>query len=83
MSVDRYLDLFTEIATAAGVAYPDLVGRQWLMLLEGATVLADHHRLGRSAATDGCAAALVLPHAAPESVTQATGFSFCRLVRQQ
>jgi transcriptional regulator with XRE-family HTH domain len=29
----------------------DLVGRQWLMLLEGATVLADHHGLGRSAAT--------------------------------
>ena len=64
--LDRYLDLFTEIATAAGVADPDLVGRQWLTLLEGATVLADHHGAGRSAATVGCAAALALLHAGPK-----------------
>jgi hypothetical protein len=31
--LNRYLDLFTGIATAAGVADPDLVGRQWLMLV--------------------------------------------------
>ena len=58
--LDRYLTLFTEIATAAGVADPAQVGRQLLMLLEGATVVADHHGLGRAAATDALAAALPL-----------------------
>ncbi|TDU86858.1 TetR family transcriptional regulator [Kribbella voronezhensis] len=58
--LDRYLELFTEIATTAGVADPVRVGRQLLMLLEGATVLADHHGLGRAAAEDALAAALPL-----------------------
>jgi AcrR family transcriptional regulator len=58
--LDGYLELFTEIASAAQVADPDRVGRQLLMLLEGATVLADHHGLGRAAAVDALAAALRL-----------------------
>lgn len=58
--LDRYLDLFTGIATAAGIADPGKVGRQLLMLLEGATVLADHHGLGRAAATDACESALAV-----------------------
>ena len=58
--LDRYLGLFTEIATAADVAEPERVGRQLLMLLEGATVLADHQGLGRAAADDALAAALPL-----------------------
>ncbi len=58
--LDRYLALFTEIATAAGVADPARVGRQLLMLLEGATVLADHRGMGRAAADDALAAALPL-----------------------
>ncbi|WP_112240653.1 TetR/AcrR family transcriptional regulator [Kribbella monticola] len=58
--LDRYLELFTEIATTAGVADPARVGRQLLMLLEGATVLADHHGLGQAAAEDALAAGLLL-----------------------
>ena len=58
--LDRYLALFTEIATAASVADPARVGRQLLMLLEGATVLADHRGMGRAAADDALAAALPL-----------------------
>lgn len=58
--LDRYLTLFTGIAMTAGVADPSRVGRQLLMLLEGATVLADHHGLGRAAADDALAAALPL-----------------------
>jgi AcrR family transcriptional regulator len=41
--LDRYLELLTGIARRAGCASPDVVGRQLLMLLEGATVVADQH----------------------------------------
>jgi AcrR family transcriptional regulator len=41
--LDRYLELFTGIAARAGAADPDTLGRQLLMLVEGATVVADHH----------------------------------------
>jgi AcrR family transcriptional regulator len=58
--LNGYQALLTEIATAAGVADPDRVGRQLLMLLQGATVLADHQALGRAAADDALAAALPL-----------------------
>ncbi|MFI5693852.1 TetR/AcrR family transcriptional regulator [Kribbella sp. NPDC051586] len=58
--LDRYLELFTDIATDAGVADPDRVGRQLLILLEGATVVADQRGLGRAAAEDALAAALPL-----------------------
>jgi AcrR family transcriptional regulator len=40
--LSRYLALLTGIATRARVADPAAVGRQLLILLEGATVLADH-----------------------------------------
>lgn len=47
----RYLDLLTGISTRAGAADPQVLARQLLMLLEGATVLADHHDTdGRTAA---------------------------------
>ncbi|WP_020387275.1 TetR/AcrR family transcriptional regulator [Kribbella catacumbae] len=58
--LDRYQELFTEIAAQARVADPDRAGRQLLMLLEGAIVMADHHQLGRAAADDALAAALPL-----------------------
>jgi len=41
--LNRYLDLFTGIAGRAGAADPDVLGRQLLMLVEGATVVAAHH----------------------------------------
>ncbi|MCO5988023.1 TetR/AcrR family transcriptional regulator [Actinoallomurus spadix] len=41
--LDRYLDLLTGIAERAGAADPPVLGRQWLMLVEGATVVAAHH----------------------------------------
>jgi AcrR family transcriptional regulator len=39
----RYLELLTGIARRAGAADPQALGRQWLMLVEGATVVAAHH----------------------------------------
>ncbi|MGN9844990.1 TetR/AcrR family transcriptional regulator [Nonomuraea sp. H19] len=41
--LDRHLELLTGIARAAGVPDPASLGRQLLTLVEGATVLADHH----------------------------------------
>lgn len=38
----RHLDLLREIAARANAADPDLLARQLLMLIEGATVVADH-----------------------------------------
>ncbi|TXS49428.1 TetR/AcrR family transcriptional regulator [Streptomyces sp. OR43] len=38
-----YLDIFTGIADRAGAADPRLLGRQLLMLVEGATIVAAHH----------------------------------------
>lgn len=45
--LDRYLELLTGIATRAGAAEPEVLGRQLLMLVEGATVMAD--QLGAAA----------------------------------
>lgn len=59
----RYLDLLTGIAARAGAADPDALGRQLLMLVEGATVVAAHHD-GAEAAADARAAALALLAAA-------------------
>lgn len=42
--LDRYLALLTTIATRAGATEPAVLGRQLLLLLEGATVVADHLR---------------------------------------
>ncbi|MEU1996870.1 TetR/AcrR family transcriptional regulator [Nocardia gamkensis] len=39
----RYLDLFTGIAARAGAEDPAVLGRQLLMLVEGATVVATMH----------------------------------------
>ncbi|WP_327113813.1 TetR/AcrR family transcriptional regulator [Nocardia sp. NBC_01730] len=39
----RYLDLFTDIAVRAGASDPGVLGRQLLMLVEGATVVAAYH----------------------------------------
>ncbi|GAA4629944.1 TetR/AcrR family transcriptional regulator [Actinoallomurus vinaceus] len=41
--LDRYLELLTGIAGHAGAADPHTLGRQLLMLVEGATVVAAHH----------------------------------------
>jgi AcrR family transcriptional regulator len=58
--LDGYQALLTQIAAEAGVTDADRVGRQLLMLLQGATVLADHQALGKAAADDALAAALPL-----------------------
>jgi AcrR family transcriptional regulator len=47
--LDRYLDLLAGIAARAGAANPDGLGRQLLMLVEGATVVAAHHGVADSA----------------------------------
>jgi AcrR family transcriptional regulator len=41
--LDRYLELLTGIASRAGAIDPPLLGRQLLMLVEGATLVAAHH----------------------------------------
>lgn len=60
--LSRHLDLLTGIAIRAGAAEPAMLGRQLLMLLEGATVVADHHGAG-DAARQAKLAALTLLHA--------------------
>ncbi|MEU6742263.1 TetR/AcrR family transcriptional regulator [Streptosporangium sandarakinum] len=40
--LDRHLELLTGIARRSGAAHPHLLGRQLLMLFEGATVVAAH-----------------------------------------
>ncbi|MGQ5262052.1 TetR/AcrR family transcriptional regulator [Micromonospora sp. ZYX-F-536] len=55
----RYLELFTAIATRAKTTHPAALGRQLLLLLEGAIVVADHHE-GPGAAADARDAALAL-----------------------
>jgi AcrR family transcriptional regulator len=42
--LDRYLELLTGIAGRAGAADPHALGRQLLMLVEGATVVAAYHQ---------------------------------------
>ncbi|MFI9591373.1 TetR/AcrR family transcriptional regulator [Nonomuraea sp. NPDC052265] len=63
--LDRYLELLTGIAERAGAADPGLLGRQLLMLVEGATVVAAH--LDRTDAADQArrAALTLLSAAAP------------------
>lgn len=38
--LEMYVELFTTIASAAGARDPDTVARQWLQLVEGATLIA-------------------------------------------
>ncbi|GII67097.1 TetR family transcriptional regulator [Sphaerisporangium krabiense] len=61
--LDRYLELFTGIAERAGASHPHLLGRQLLMLVEGATVVATHQD-GTSAGEHAREAALTLLSAA-------------------
>jgi hypothetical protein len=56
----RYGELLTGIAERAGAREPALLGRQLLILLEGATVVADHHDPHGRAAEDAKQAALAL-----------------------
>jgi AcrR family transcriptional regulator len=57
--LDRYLDLLSGIADRAGAADPAGLGRQLLMLVEGATVVAAHHGVA-GVATQAREAALAL-----------------------
>ncbi|MEV7097284.1 TetR/AcrR family transcriptional regulator [Amycolatopsis sp. NPDC051045] len=41
--LDRYLELLTKIADRAGATDPRVLGQQLLILVEGATIVADHH----------------------------------------
>ncbi|WP_028801070.1 TetR/AcrR family transcriptional regulator [Streptomyces sp. 142MFCol3.1] len=60
----RYRQLLTDIAQRSGARDPNRLGRQLLILLEGATVVADHHDPDGSAAEDAKQAALALLSAA-------------------
>jgi AcrR family transcriptional regulator len=57
----RHLDLLTSIAARAGAADPATLGRQLLMLVEGATIVADHYHAS-DAARHARLAALTLLH---------------------
>jgi AcrR family transcriptional regulator len=56
----RYRELLTDIAERSGAPEPDRLGRQLLIILEGATVVADHHDPDGRAAQDAKRAALAL-----------------------
>ncbi|OLT06008.1 TetR family transcriptional regulator [Pseudonocardia sp. CNS-004] len=62
--LDRYLDLLSGIAARAGAADPGALGRQLLMLVEGATVVATHHGAAAGTAEQAREAALALLAAA-------------------
>ncbi len=60
----RYLELLTDLAARAGVADPDGVALQLLMIVEGATIVADHYdTTGATAATAKRAALTLLASA--------------------
>jgi AcrR family transcriptional regulator len=61
--LDRHLELLTGIAERAGADDPPVLGRQLLMLVEGATVVAAHHD-GAGAGGHARQAALTLLSAA-------------------
>jgi AcrR family transcriptional regulator len=65
----RYLELLTGIAGRAGAADPHVLGRQLLMLVEGATVVAEHHD-AVGAGEHARHAALTLLSAAPEPASK-------------
>jgi AcrR family transcriptional regulator len=64
--LDRLLGLLTDIASRAGADDPARLARQLLMLVEGATVVADHHDTDGTTATHAKQAALALLRAATE-----------------
>ncbi|GAA3392265.1 TetR/AcrR family transcriptional regulator [Cryptosporangium minutisporangium] len=63
--LDRYLELLTSIAERAGAANPAVLGRQWLMLVEGATVVAAHHDAAHVGELAYAAAVALLPGNVP------------------
>ncbi|MFD8375353.1 TetR/AcrR family transcriptional regulator [Streptomyces sp. NPDC059688] len=60
--LDRYLTLLTDIATRAGAKDPANLGHQLLILVEGATVTADHFEQPRMADYARQAALTLLVH---------------------
>ncbi|QYN38306.1 TetR/AcrR family transcriptional regulator [Pseudonocardia sp. DSM 110487] len=58
--LNRHLDLLTDIAARAGASDPVALGRQLLMLVEGATVVAAHHSVVDAAAQARTAALALL-----------------------
>jgi AcrR family transcriptional regulator len=62
--LERYLELLADIATQAGAAEPDGLAQQLLMLVEGATVVADQHNSDGRVAAHARQAALTLLAAA-------------------
>ncbi|GAA4069966.1 TetR/AcrR family transcriptional regulator [Nonomuraea soli] len=62
--LERRLALLTDIARDAGAAQPEVLGRQFLMLVTGATIVADHHPGTPDAARHARTAALALLDAA-------------------
>jgi AcrR family transcriptional regulator len=62
--LERYLELLEDIAVRAGAAEPAGLAQQLLMLVEGATVVADQHNSGERVATHARQAALTLLAAA-------------------
>lgn len=61
----RYLELLTGIATRAGAADPHVLARQLLMLVEGATVVAEHLGAAGTGEHARCAALTLLSASAP------------------
>ncbi|MFI6600907.1 TetR/AcrR family transcriptional regulator [Nonomuraea sp. NPDC050536] len=58
--LERRLSLLTDIARRAGAAEPASLGRQLLILITGATIVADHHPTTPDAAAHARLAALSL-----------------------
>ncbi|MEU8362624.1 TetR/AcrR family transcriptional regulator [Nonomuraea sp. NPDC048882] len=67
----HYLDLLTGIASRAGAVDPPVLGRQLLMLVEGATVVAAHHDPAGAGEAARQAALTLLSAAARPSVQDA------------
>ncbi|MGP3960584.1 TetR/AcrR family transcriptional regulator [Nonomuraea sp. 3N208] len=67
--LDRYVDLLTGIAARAGAADPGALGRQLLMLVEGATIVAAHHGTADTAGQARTAALTLLATASSRSDT--------------
>jgi hypothetical protein len=63
--LDRHLELLTGIAERAGADDPPVLGRQLLMLVEGATVVAAHHDSAGAGEHARQAALTLLSAAAP------------------
>ncbi|WP_214323869.1 TetR/AcrR family transcriptional regulator [Nonomuraea sediminis] len=62
--LERRLALLTDIARSAGAADPESLARQLLILITGATIVADHHPTTPNAAAHARHAALTLLQAA-------------------